>query len=184
MAKLSENLKTIDSNDNLLENVNLPKIDVTLAEGSSSIKDGNGSPDNDVANHGDINKDTVSVESDNTIKSKHRKDKKEAKIHHNNNKDNKHEAGISKHASTNSLGFELQGDASANSKPEQSEKHADTILDLGAVGANPATRHEHERVLFLCTRGEWMLLEQFLRNVRRAHPSLSKPEPVMTLCIL
>lgn len=46
-------------------------------------------------------------------------------------------------------------------------------------GSNLNSRHEgHERVINLCVRGEWILLDQHLRNIRRAHPGLSKAEQV------
>lgn len=63
-----------------------------------------------------------------------------------------------------------------------SEK-TDSNFDSASVGSGSNTniRHEgHERVIHLCVRGEWILLDQHLRNVRKAHPSLSKAEQVIS----
>lgn len=65
-----------------------------------------------------------------------------------------------------------------------SEKTESITADSNSVesSSNTASRQDgHERVLYLCTRGEWILLDQHLRNLRRAHPSLSKAEPVSLL---
>lgn len=61
-----------------------------------------------------------------------------------------------------------------------SEK-TDSNFDSTSVGSGSNTHHRHEgqdRVINLCTRGDWIVLDQHLRNIRRAHPSLMKADPV------
>ncbi|KAK3089890.1 hypothetical protein FSP39_007395 [Pinctada imbricata] len=53
------------------------------------------------------------------------------------------------------------------------ESNSDT-LSLGS--GNNVSPGNSNKVLSLCQRGEWMLLEQLLRNTERGHPDLSQPE--------
>lgn len=60
-------------------------------------------------------------------------------------------------------------------------ERTDSNFDSTSVGSgsNTVTKHEgHERVISLCVRGEWILLDQHLRNIKRGHPSLARPEQV------
>jgi hypothetical protein len=67
-----------------------------------------------------------------------------------------------------------------------SEK-TESNFDSTSVGSGSNTHHRHEaqeRVINLCMRGEWIVLDQHLRNIRRAHPSLMKADPVSVIKII
>ncbi|KAH3697636.1 hypothetical protein DPMN_085141 [Dreissena polymorpha] len=76
----------------------------------------------------------------------------------------------------------LENDTKENSKSGFAYHEAKTEphVDSSSVtsGSNSTGRHDHDRVVNLCIRGEWIILDQHMRNIRRGHPSLSKPDPV------
>lgn len=86
-------------------------------------------------------------------------------------------------------GKEIKPDKSAGAVGEETvtgidcgvTERTDSNFDSASVGSgsNTITRNEgHERVINLCVRGEWILLDQHLRNIKRGHPSLARPEQV------
>ena len=58
-----------------------------------------------------------------------------------------------------------------------SSEKADSLID-GNIAPPHVKQENHDRIIYLSQRSEWILLEQHLRSVKRGHPSLSKTESV------
>ena len=59
---------------------------------------------------------------------------------------------------------------------KSSENNSDTMSVGSGNNVQPGSQN---KVLSLCQRGEWMLLEQLLRNTDKGHPDLSQSDEVI-----